>query len=117
MQSVDAAGRSLLFAASLSVSLEVGAIRRQVICGSVEVLLVAHELRSAPYDVILYICVVAGREVDLRFVCYCEKNDGELSDGTAALRAQIPELESSITESGPFVARRRFHVRKTMTPK
>ena len=56
MQSVDAAGRSLLFAALLAVSLEVGAIRRQVICGSVEVLLVAHELRSAPYDVILYLC-------------------------------------------------------------
>jgi hypothetical protein len=38
-------------------------------------------------------------ELNEKFVCYCEKNDGELSDGTAALRAQIPELESSITES------------------
>merc|ERR1719194_329599 len=38
-------------------------------------------------------------ELNEKFVCYCEHNDGELSDSTAALRAQIPELESSITES------------------
>ena len=34
-----------------------------------------------------------------RYVCYCEKNDGELSDSTASLRAAIPEIEASITEA------------------
>merc|ERR1719197_2115433 len=38
-------------------------------------------------------------ELNEKFVCYCQTNDGELSDGTAALRAQIPEIEASITES------------------
>jgi hypothetical protein len=38
-------------------------------------------------------------ELNEKFVCYCETNDGELSDSTAALRAQIPEIEASITES------------------
>merc|ERR1719443_2332781 len=38
-------------------------------------------------------------ELQEKFVCYCEKNDGELSDSTAELRAKIPELESSIEES------------------
>jgi len=34
-----------------------------------------------------------------KYVCYCEKNDGELSDSTASLRAAIPEIEASITEA------------------
>jgi uncharacterized coiled-coil DUF342 family protein len=38
-------------------------------------------------------------ELNEKFVCYCETNDGELSDSTASLRAQIPEIEASISES------------------
>jgi len=34
-----------------------------------------------------------------KYVCYCQKNDGELSDSTASLRAAIPEIEASITEA------------------
>merc|ERR1719421_1724174 len=34
-----------------------------------------------------------------KYVCYCEKNDGELSESTASLRAAIPEIEASITEA------------------
>ena len=36
-----------------------------------------------------------------RYVCYCEKNDGELSDSTASLRARIPEIEASIEQVTP----------------
>ena len=32
-------------------------------------------------------------------MCYCEKNDGELSDSTASLRARIPEIEASIEQA------------------
>merc|ERR1719482_1186542 len=41
------------------------------------------------------------RDKDLteKFVCYCEKNDGELSASLADLREKIPRLEASITES------------------
>jgi len=39
------------------------------------------------------------KDLNEKFLCYCEKNDGELSDSTATLRAKIPELESSIEES------------------
>ena len=39
------------------------------------------------------------KDLNEKFLCYCEKNDGELSDSTAELRAKIPELESSIEES------------------
>merc|ERR1719316_791438 len=38
-------------------------------------------------------------ELNEKFVCYCESNDGELSESTASLREQIPEIEASITES------------------
>jgi chromosome segregation ATPase len=43
----------------------------------------------------------AARDKDLneKFVCYCEKNDGELSASLADLREKIPRLEASITES------------------
>jgi hypothetical protein len=36
------------------------------------------------------------KDLNEKFVCYCEKNDGELSDSTASLRARIPEIEASI---------------------
>merc|ERR1719446_886393 len=39
------------------------------------------------------------KDLNEKFICYCEKNDGELSDSTAELRAKIPELESSIKEA------------------
>merc|ERR1719305_1994075 len=41
------------------------------------------------------------RDKDLseKYVCYCEKNDGELSASLADLREKIPRLEASITES------------------
>merc|ERR1719460_1437259 len=41
------------------------------------------------------------RDKDLheKFVCYCEKNDGDLSASLADLRDKIPRLEASITES------------------
>jgi hypothetical protein len=39
------------------------------------------------------------KDLNEKFICYCTKNDGELSDSTAELRAKIPELESSIEES------------------
>jgi DNA repair exonuclease SbcCD ATPase subunit len=38
-------------------------------------------------------------ELTEKFVCYCEKNDGELSTSTESLRAKIPEIEASITEA------------------
>merc|ERR1719395_358628 len=38
-------------------------------------------------------------DLNEKFVCYCEKNDGELSESTQSLRDQIPEIEASITES------------------
>jgi chromosome segregation ATPase len=43
----------------------------------------------------------AARDKDLneKFVCYCEKNDGDLSASLADLREKIPRLEASITES------------------
>jgi len=41
------------------------------------------------------------RDKDLheKFVCYCEKNDGDLTASLADLRDKIPRLEASITES------------------
>jgi DNA repair exonuclease SbcCD ATPase subunit len=38
-------------------------------------------------------------ELTEKFVCYCTKNDGELSTSTESLRAKIPEIEASITEA------------------
>merc|ERR1719395_57798 len=38
-------------------------------------------------------------DLNEKFLCYCEKNDGELSESTQSLRDQIPEIEASITES------------------
>jgi len=38
-------------------------------------------------------------EMNANFACYCKKNDGELSESTASLRAQIPEIEADIEAS------------------
>jgi hypothetical protein len=38
-------------------------------------------------------------EMSEKYVCYCEKNDGELSASTADLREKIPQIESSIKEA------------------
>merc|ERR1719378_599662 len=39
------------------------------------------------------------KDLNEKFVCYCETNDGELSESTATLRAQIPEIEASIEQA------------------
>jgi len=39
------------------------------------------------------------KDLNEKFVCYCEKNDGELAASTAELREKIPQIEASIQES------------------
>merc|ERR1719456_1828858 len=39
------------------------------------------------------------KDLNEKFVCYCQTNDGELSDSTASLRARIPEIEASIEQA------------------
>ena len=38
-------------------------------------------------------------ELNEKFLCYCEKNDGELSASLQSLRDKIPQIEASIEES------------------
>jgi len=39
------------------------------------------------------------KDLNEKFACYCQKNDGELSAGLDELRAKIPQIEASITEA------------------
>ena len=39
------------------------------------------------------------KDLHEKFLCYCEKNDGELTAGLEDLRNKIPQIESSIEEA------------------
>merc|ERR1719313_3112351 len=39
------------------------------------------------------------KDLHEKFMCYCEKNDGELTAGLEDLRNKIPQIESSIEEA------------------
>merc|ERR1719379_1279969 len=39
------------------------------------------------------------KDLNEKFICYCEKNDGELAASTEELRNKIPQIEASIKEA------------------
>merc|ERR1719281_2323904 len=39
------------------------------------------------------------KDLNEKFICYCEKNDGELQASTEELRNKIPQIEASIKEA------------------